>query len=93
MQGRLHRIQVKTTTGTGPSAVVQVSNTRRRGRAVHAPEEIDSFFVLDADLTAYLIPYREVAGFGQLQLGGYVAFLVVEHGQLIAASACASPAP
>lgn len=81
--GNIQRIQVKTTTTAGPEATVSISNSRRAGRAVYAPGEIDAFFALDADLNAYLIPYRQVAGYIQIQLNRYAGCRVVERGRLI----------
>ena len=50
---------------------------------MYAPDEIDAFFVIDADLNAYLIPYEDVAGFRQIQLSRYAACRVVKRGRLI----------
>ena len=85
--GKLKRVQVKTTTqGAGQGAVVALANSRKSGGyVVYAPGEIDDFFILDADLNAYVIPYEVVAGYRTIQLNRYRKFLVAEKGSLLAA--------
>jgi hypothetical protein len=41
--------------------------------------------VIDADLTAYLIPYEVVAGYASIQLSRYEAFIVARCGSMLAA--------
>jgi hypothetical protein len=77
------RIQVKTVTHRRKdgSFVAQLSNSRRPGhRDLYDVGEIDSFFVIDAELNAYLIPFQAVAGYGQISLRGYRSYLVGERG-------------
>lgn len=77
------RVQVKTATYRNRGAfVAQLSNSRRPGhREVYDLDEIDSFFVLDAELNAYWIPFGAVAGYGQISLRNYRGCLVAERGQ------------
>jgi hypothetical protein len=76
------RIQVKTTTyRSGRSYVANLSNSRRAGRVVYDVDELDYFFAIDADLNAYLIPFADVSGYGQIVLRGYCAYLDAERGQ------------
>jgi hypothetical protein len=76
------RVQVKTVTySNGGCYVVGLSNSRRRGRVVYDADEVDCFFVIDAELNAYLIPFADVAGQNAVSLRGYGAYLVAERGQ------------
>ena len=63
--------------------MIHIPNSPRNGTLVYAPGEIDAFFVIDAELNAYLIPYQDVAGYGQLQLRRYANYRVLERGRLI----------
>ena len=81
--GTCQRIQVKTTMGVGTAADVVVSNSRRQGSVVYAPNEIDSYFIIDGKLNAYLIPYEVVAGYRGLRLRHYVNFKIIERGALL----------
>ena len=57
-------------------------NSRRPGhRQVYDVDEIDSFFVIDAELNAFWIPFRNVCGYGQISLRNYRSCLVAERGQ------------
>lgn len=74
---RSHRIQVKTTTTkVDGSWVVRISSTRGSGAAVYTPDEIDHFFVIDGDLTYYLIPLAVVGGYQVIYLRRYLNFVV-----------------
>jgi hypothetical protein len=77
------RIQVKTATyRDGGSFAAHLSNSRRPGyRELYDIDEIDSFFVIDAELNAYWIPFADVAGYGQISLRAYRNCLVAERGQ------------
>ncbi|HZC73042.1 MAG TPA: group I intron-associated PD-(D/E)XK endonuclease [Jatrophihabitans sp.] len=82
-EGQFQRVQVKTATyrNAGGAYVVSLSNSRRPGhRDVYDVGEIDSFFVIDAELTAYWIPFADVSGYGQISLRSYRAYLVGERG-------------
>lgn len=48
--------------------------------AVYDVDEIDTFFVIDAVLNAYLIPFADVAGYTQISLRRYGAYLVGTRG-------------
>ena len=82
-----HRVQVKTTTqGSGPTAVVALANSRKGGEhVVYTPGEIDDFFVIDADLNGYVIPYEVVAGYRAINLNRYRRFIVARNGSMLAA--------
>ena len=67
--GRIDRVQVKTTTYFNQGGwMVTVghhpdTHSKRSQRLLaYDPDEIDLFFVVDGDMTMYLIPYRAVAG-------------------------------
>jgi hypothetical protein len=77
------RVQVKTATyRAGGCFAAHLSNSRRPGhRDLYDVDEIDSFFVIDAELNAYWIPFADVAGYGQISLRSYRGCLVAERGQ------------
>lgn len=76
--GELQRIQVKTTSvRAGESWQVWLSTTGR-GRTVYDPEEIDFFFVVDGELSFYLIPVDVVGGLHAITLSAYSRFRVRE---------------
>jgi hypothetical protein len=76
MEGRVQRVQVKTTTvRTGASWTVWLS-TSGRARATYDVDEIDLFFVIDGDLTCYVIPSKTVGGLHAIQLSAYAAYRV-----------------
>jgi hypothetical protein len=65
--------------------MAQLSNSRRPGhRDLYDVDEIDSFFIIDAELNAYWIPFRDVAGYGTISLRNYRGCLVAERGQWLA---------
>jgi hypothetical protein len=79
----IQRVQVKTATYFNEgSFMAQLSNSRRPGhRDLYDVDEIDSFFVIDAELNAYWIPFAEVSGYGQISLRNYRGSLVAECGR------------
>jgi hypothetical protein len=80
--GSFQRIQVKTTTFRNAGTyVVTLSNSRRAGHVVYDADEIDAFFVIDAELNVYLIPVDHVAGLTALSLRAYRAYQVAEAGR------------
>lgn len=83
--GRFERVQVKTATfRNGGTYVASLSNSRRPGhREVYDLDEIDSFFVIDGELTAYWIPFADVSGYGQITLRSYRAYVVGERGNWV----------
>jgi PD-(D/E)XK endonuclease len=80
--GAIQRIQVKTATYCDQGTfMAQLANSRRAGhRELYDVDEIDSFFVIDAQLNAYLIPFADVAGYRSISLRNYRAYLVGETG-------------
>jgi hypothetical protein len=74
--GCMARVQVKTATRRdGGSWVVWLSTTGRR-RATYDPDEIEYFFVVDGDLTYYLIPFSVVGGLHAIHLSSYTNYRV-----------------
>ena len=74
--GRVSRIQVKTTTvRTGSSWTVWLSTTGH-GRTTYDVDEIDEFFVVDGDLDFYLLPVAVVGGLHAIRLSAYTEFRV-----------------
>jgi len=82
MPDGIKRIQVKTTTHISKSGwIVQVGrrpySTRSNARLVpYDPELIDLFFIVDGDLSLYLIPSKVIAGRVGIVLRGYAKYLV-----------------
>jgi PD-(D/E)XK nuclease superfamily protein len=76
---RSYRIQVKTTrtrTRTDGSWAVRISSTRGKRVAVYTPDEVDHFFIIDGDLTYYLIPLEVVGGYQVIYLRRYLPYVV-----------------
>ncbi|MCL2581072.1 MAG: group I intron-associated PD-(D/E)XK endonuclease, partial [Streptosporangiales bacterium] len=84
MQDGVKRVQVKTTTTWDKH---RKSWLARIGRRPHSegnraplipydPDEIDLFFIVDGDLTMYLIPVRDIAGKTSLLLRAYQGYIV-----------------
>jgi hypothetical protein len=81
MPGGIRRVQVKTTTYHNGGRVVQVGrrpySVGNRARLVpYDPDEVDFFFIVDGDLTMYLIPSRVIAGRVGIVPGNYSEFSV-----------------
>ena len=90
MPDGIKRIQVKTTTYSSKSGW-QVAVGRRpyspgnRERLVpYDPELIDWFFIVDGDLTMYLIPSQVIAGRVQILLRRYTRYIVGSAAGLMA---------
>ena len=88
----IKRIQVKTTTYSG-KAGWQVAVGRRtysignRERQVpYDPELIDWFFIVDGDLTMYLIPSQVIAGRVSILLRSYTKYIIGSAAALMAPS-------
>jgi hypothetical protein len=88
----IKRIQVKTTTYSGKTGW-QVAVGRRtysignRERQVpYDPELIDWFFIVDGDLTMYLIPSQVIAGRVAILLRSYTTYIVGSAASLMAPS-------
>lgn len=78
----IKRVQVKTTTYNGKTGW-QVAVGRRRyslgnreRQIPYDPELIDWFFIVDGDLTMYLIPSRVIAGRVTILLRSYTKYIV-----------------
>jgi hypothetical protein len=83
MPDGIKRVQVKTTTYSQARAgwVVQVGrrlySVGNRERLVpYDPDLVDFFFILDGDLTMYVIPSRVIAGRVAILLSNYSEFIV-----------------
>lgn len=82
VEGGFQRVQVKTATfRNNGTYIAKISNARRRGHDVYNLDEIDCFFVIDAELDAYLIPFQDVMGYQQICLRHYREYLVASRGQ------------
>jgi hypothetical protein len=82
MPDGIKRVQVKTTTCYGKDGWTVVVGRRpysvgnRERRVPYDPELIDWFFVVDGDLTIYLIPSRVIAGRVSILLRTYTKYIV-----------------
>src|SRR5262249_40883606 len=81
MPDGINRVQVKTTTYYNDGWAVQVGrrpySAGNRGRLVpYDPELVDLFFILDGELTVYVIPSRVIAGRVGILLNNYSEFIV-----------------
>ena len=81
MPDGIKRIQVKTTTFKQNGWVAQVGRRsysvgNRAPRVPYDPDKLDYFFILDGDLTMYLIPSRVIAGRVGILLHNYTEFIV-----------------
>jgi len=80
----IKRVQVKTTTTRTPRGGWQVgighhpdTHSKREGRVLaYSPDEIDLFFIVDGDMTIYLIPIRAIAGRVGILLRTYRKYIV-----------------
>jgi hypothetical protein len=78
----IKRVQVKTTTYNSRSGWQVAVGRRpysagnREGLVPYDPELIDCFFIVDGDLTMYLIPSRVIAGRVQILLRAYTKYIV-----------------
>lgn len=95
----LSRVQVKTTTHyrrDGWMAVIgrRPYSIRKDARLVpYDPDVIDYFFIVDGDLTMYLIPSRVIAGRVGLLLRAYKPYVVGDAGGLLGAAGRARERP
>ena len=85
----ISRVQVKTTTFAQRNAwVVTVghhpdTHSRKGQLQAYDPDEIDLFFIVDGDMTMYLIPCRALAGRVRVLLRTYQKYIVGNaHGLL-----------
>jgi hypothetical protein len=95
----ISRVQVKTTTratryGWEAGVGHHPDTHSKKGRLVaYDPDEIDLFFIVDGDMTMYLIPSRAIAGRVVIALRTYRKYIVGNaRGLLDAAGAAAAPA-
>ena len=88
----IRRVQVKTTTCFGRDGWTVVVGRRpysvgnRERRVPYDPELIDWFFIVDGDLTIYLIPSRIIAGRVGILLRTYTRYIVGSAAGLMAVS-------
>ena len=81
MPDGVKRVQVKTTTYYKDGWEVQVGrrpySVGNRGRLVpYDPDLVDFFFILDGDLTMYVIPSRVIAGRVHILTRNYAEYIV-----------------
>jgi hypothetical protein len=76
IDGALRRVQVKSTTVRAGTSWTAWLSTTRRGRTTYDVDEIDFFFVIAGDHSAYLIPSTVVGGLHAIQLSAYDAYRI-----------------
>ncbi len=87
----IKRVQVKTTTHNSKNGwMIQVGrrpySVANNARLVpYDPDSIDSFFIVDGDLSMYLIPSQVIAGRVVILLRGYTKYIVGNAAGLMAA--------
>ena len=64
-----------TTVHVGHTWKVYLSTCRRR-RRTYNPDEVDDFFIIDGDLSNYLIPVAAVGGLQAIHLAAYEQYLL-----------------
>src|SRR5215217_4434862 len=74
----IRRVQVKTTTVRAGSTWKVYLSTSHRERRTYDPDEIDDFFIIDGELTCYLIPVAVVGGLHAIHLGGYLKYQLAQ---------------
>lgn len=79
-EDEIRRVQVKTTTVRKGSSWKVYLSTSRQDRRTYTPDEVDDFFIIDAQLRCYLIPVARVGGFHAIHLAGYVKYQVAGLG-------------
>jgi len=94
MPDGIKRVQVKTTTYNNKGWMVQVGRRpysvgNRAPLIPYDPDLVDFFFILDGDLTMYLIPSRVIAGRVHLLLSNYAEYVVGSAAFLMK---CSTPA-
>jgi hypothetical protein len=79
----LMRVQVKTTTFNGKDGWLAGAghhpdtHSKRKGHVLaYSPDEIDLFFIIDGDMTMYLIPSRAIAGRVRILLRTYRKYII-----------------
>jgi PD-(D/E)XK endonuclease len=91
----LMRVQVKSTTSNRVNEGWAVgighhpdTHAKRKGYVLaYSPDEIDLFFIIDGDMTMYLIPSRAIAGRVQILLRTYRKYIVGNARGLLAIEA------
>ncbi|WP_079575130.1 group I intron-associated PD-(D/E)XK endonuclease [Krasilnikoviella flava] len=73
-EGGIRRVQVKTTTVRASESWKVYLSTTGKARRTYDLAEIDDFFVIDGDLTYYLIPIAAVGGLHALHLSAYARY-------------------
>lgn len=86
MKGKVQRVQVKTCMASAGQVVVapRAAGVNKNGpRLAYSPEDVDLFFILDGDLTIFLIPIIEIIGKQAINLRGYRRFRVGSASSLL----------
>lgn len=73
---QLQRVQVKTTSVRAKNAWQVWLSTTGRTRNTYDPDHVDLFFVVDGDMSLYVIPVEVVGGLHAITLSGYQGFRV-----------------
>jgi hypothetical protein len=93
MPDGIKRVQVKTTTYCGKNGWQVVVGRRpyspgnRKGLVPYDPSQLDWFFIVDGDLTLYLVPSQVIAGKVGILLRTYTRYIVGNAAGLMTAKA------
>jgi hypothetical protein len=95
MPDGIKRVQVKTTTFNNHGWLVRVGRRsysvgNRAPLVPYDPDLIDLFFILDGDLTMYVIPSRVIAGRVAILLNNYSEYVVGSAAFLMKGSSTAA---
>lgn len=71
LEGRVKRVQVKTTTHRQGGRWTVWLSTTSPTRTTYSLEEVDAFYVIDGSLTHYWIPLARVGGLQAVALTAY----------------------
>jgi hypothetical protein len=94
----ISRVQVKTTTFGGKDGWMATvghhpdTHSKKGHLLAYDPDDIDLFFIVDGDMTMYVIPSRAIAGRVRILLRTYEKYIVGNARGLLGAAADAGPA-
>ena len=95
----LMRVQVKTTTNKHKNEGWMVgvghhpdTHSKKGHILAYSPDEIDLFFIVDGDMTMYLIPSRAIAGRVRILLRTYAKYIVGSAAGLLAGATAVTDA-
>lgn len=76
LNGRLVRVQVKTTTHRQEGRWTVWLSSTSPSRTTYSPDDVDAFYVIDGSLNHYWIPFERVGGLQAVALTAYMDCLL-----------------